>query len=153
MQKLRMVAILSAVLLVSLPAVPLCGADSASGDAEAKPGLTGNWEIYETKEPGKPYRKGYKGRPFVSKGHNAFTLVLQYRKDGTFRRISRHGGSETVQGGKWTLSGHELRQRSKGKRGEEIMYLRFEGPNQYTSIEVFEETKDPGLFAKFKRIR
>ena len=34
---------------------------------------------------------------------------------------------------------------------EEIMYVRFDDPNQYTSIEVFEDTHDPGLFAQFKR--
>lgn len=151
MSDIRMVAILAAVFLVSFQAAPSYGEKTSHGKAKA--GLIGNWEIYETKEPGKPYKRGYKGRPFVSRGPNAFTLVLQYRKDGTFRRISRCGKNEAVQSGKWVLSGHELRHRPTDLRGEEIMYVRFEGPNQYTSIEVFEETKDPGLFAKFKRIR
>ena len=151
MHEIRMLAMLAAVFLVSFQVVPLHAEQAMHGTSKA--GLIGNWEIYETKEPGKPYKKGYKGRPFVSRGPNAYTLVLQYRKDGTFRRISRCGDNEIVQDGKWVLSGHELRHRPTDMRGEEVMYVRFEGPNQYTSIEVFEETKDPGLFAKFKRIR
>jgi hypothetical protein len=149
--EIRMVAVMAAVFLVSFQAVPLYAQKAT--DEEAGAGLIGNWEIYETKAPGKPYKKGYKGRPFVSRGPNAFTLVLQYRKDGTFCRISRCGKNEVVQRGKWVLSGHELRHRPTDIHGEEVMYIRFEGPNQYTSIEVFEETKDPGLFAKFRRIR
>ncbi len=114
--------------------------------------LTGKWEISETKEPGKPYRKGYKGRPFVSKGPNAYTIEVHYNPDGTFKRISRIGQKEIVSTGKWTLQGHELRQAQKGSDEEEIIYIRFDGPNQYTSIEVFEETTDPGTFARYKRI-
>jgi hypothetical protein len=30
--------------------------------------------------------------------------------------------------------------------------VRFDGPNQYTSTEVYENTPDPGLFAQFKRV-
>jgi hypothetical protein len=32
------------------------------------------------------------------------------------------------------------------------MYLRFDNKDQYTSIEVFESSADPGLFAQFKRV-
>lgn len=114
--------------------------------------LTGKWEIFETKEPGKPYRKGYKGRPFVSKGPNAYTIVVHYNPDGTFKRISRIGDQEFVSTGKWTFQGHELRQAQKGVDEEEIIYIRFDNPNQYTSIEVYEKATDPGTFARYKRI-
>lgn len=113
--------------------------------------LVGTWEIFETKEPGKPYLQSYKGRPFVSKGPNAFTLFLEYRNDGNFRRISRIGDNQTVEDGIWKLDGHELRHKRNGSWAEEIMYVRFDNKDQYTSTEVFEETGDPGLFAKFKR--
>ncbi|MGB6064559.1 MAG: hypothetical protein WBG50_07100 [Desulfomonilaceae bacterium] len=118
--------------------------------AESKK-LVGVWEIYQTKEPGKPYRQAYKGRPFVSNGVNAFTLILEYRDDGTFRRISKIGKDEKVQDGTWKLSGSELRHKRNGESEEEVMYLRFDNPNQFTSIEVFEDTPDPGLFAQFRR--
>jgi hypothetical protein len=75
--------------------------------------LIGRWEIFETKEPGKPYLSSYKGRPFVSRGANAFTLILEYSYDGTFRRIARVGNDETVEEGTWRLSGHELRHKRK----------------------------------------
>jgi hypothetical protein len=114
--------------------------------------LIGRWEIFETKEPGKPYLSSYKGRPFVSKGANAFTLILEYNNDGTFRRIARAGDSETVEEGTWRLSGHELRHKRKRATEEEIMYIRFDGRDRYISTEVFEETSDPGLFAKFQRL-
>lgn len=113
--------------------------------------LVGAWEIYQTKEPGKPYLQAYKGRPFVSKGPNAFTLFLEYKSDGKFRRISRIGDAQTVEEGSWRLNGHELRHKRNGSYVEEIMYLRFDNKDQYTSTEVFEETGDPGLFAKFRR--
>ncbi|MCX5872031.1 MAG: hypothetical protein NTY51_02190 [Deltaproteobacteria bacterium] len=113
--------------------------------------LIGRWEIFETKEPGKPYLSSYKGRPFVSRGANAFTLILEYSNDGTFRRIARVGNNETVEEGTWRLSGHELRHKRKGAIEEEIMYIRFDGKDRYISTEVFEETSDPGLFAKFRR--
>lgn len=113
--------------------------------------LVGKWEIYETKEPGKPYVQSYKGRPFVSRGANAFTLILQYNSDGSFKRISRVGDNETVEEGTWVLSGHELRHKRKGVSEEEVIYLRFDDKNHYTSTEVFEDTSDPGLFAKFRR--
>lgn len=113
--------------------------------------LVGGWEIYQTKEPGKPYLQSYKGRPFVSRGPNAFTLFLEYRSDGKFRRISRIGENDSVEEGVWRLNGHELRHKRTGSSVEEIMYLRFDNRDQYTSTEVFEETGDPGLFAKFRR--
>ncbi|MBI5248438.1 MAG: hypothetical protein HY912_02990 [Desulfomonile tiedjei] len=151
----RMVFILSAgfVLSVLLPAIyaqdlkktPQQKLDPASGR------LVGTWEIFRTKEPGQPYRDGYKGRPFVHKGPNAFTLIMEYHDDGTFKRVSRVGGNDTVQNGNWKLSGNELRHLRKGSIDEEIMYLRFDSTNQYTSIEVFESSADPGLFAQFKR--
>ena len=115
--------------------------------------LVGTWEIIRTKEPGKPYVQGYKGRPFVSKGANAYTLILEYRKDGTFRRISRIGDNETIQEGTWVLSGHELRHKRHGANRDEVMYIRFDNRDQYTSLEVFEDTLDPGLFAQFQRVR
>lgn len=115
--------------------------------------LVGVWEIFQTKEPGKPYRSGYSGHPFVSKGPNAFTLFMDYRKDGTFRRVSRIRGKEVVQEGTWKLSGHELRHKRKGARDEEVMYLRFDDPDRYTSLEVYEATTDPGLFAQFRRVK
>lgn len=113
--------------------------------------LVGVWEISQTKEPGKPYRQEYKGRQFVSRGVHAFTLILEYRDDGTFRRVSRVGNDEKIQDGVWKLSGSELRHKRNGALDEEVMYVRFDNPNQYTSIEVFEDTTDPGLFAQFKR--
>ncbi len=114
--------------------------------------LVGRWEIYEAKEPGKPYLGSYKGRPFVRKGPNAFTLILEYNSDGGFKRIARVGETETVEQGTWQLAGHELRHKRKGASQEEVMYIRFDDKNHYTSTEVFEDTSDPGLFAKFRRI-
>lgn len=125
--------------------------DARHGQETANTLLLGTWEIYETKEPGKPYLKSYKGRPFVSKGPNAFTLFLEYKNDGKFRRISRIGENQTVEEGAWKLDGHELRHKRLGSIAEEVMYLRFDNREQYTSTEVFEETGDPGLFAKFRR--
>ena len=151
-----MIVLLSAGFLASLFLPPIYALEDSG---QSKPTLNkdaaklvGTWEITRTKEPGKPYRKGYKGRPFVSKGANAFTLIMEYRKDGTFRRLSRIGSSETVQDGHWKLSGHELRHRRSESRSEEVMYLRFDKPTQYTSIEVYEDTPDPGLFAQFHRV-
>jgi hypothetical protein len=125
---------------------------------QQKPGgptgrLVGVWEIYKTKEPGKPYIAAYKGQPFVSQGPNACTLIIEYRSDGTFKRTSRIGNKDTVHEGVWTLDGKELRHKRKGSAEEEVMYLRFDGSNQYTTLEVFEDTLDPGLFAQFKRIQ
>ena len=114
--------------------------------------LVGRWEIYETKEPGKPYLESYKGRPFVRKGPNAFTLILEYNSDGGFRRIARVGDAETIEQGTWRLVGHELRHKRKGASQEEVIYIRFDDKNHYTSTEVFEDTSDPGLFARFRRI-
>jgi len=143
--------------LVSLFLPPIYALDDTSAN---KPSvgkdaskLVGVWEIAKTKEPGKPYLPSYKGQPFVTRGANAFTLILEYRKDGTFRRLSRIGGAENVQDGSWILSGHELRHRRSGSPADEVMYVRFDRPNQYTSIEVYEGTSDPGLFAQFSRSR
>ena len=113
--------------------------------------LVGVWEVFQTKEPGQPYKASYRGQPFVNKGPHAFTLVMEYRKDGTFRRTTRVGTTETVQEGTWKISGHELRHDRPGALEEEIMYIRFDGPDQYTSIDVYEGTPDPGLFGRFKR--
>ncbi len=115
--------------------------------------LVGTWEIYQTKEPTKPYKASFKGHPFVSRGPNAFTLFLEYKSDGTFRRISRIGSQETIEEGTWKFSGNELRHHRKGATEQEVLYVRFDNPNQYTSVEVYEQTPDPGLFAQFRRVQ
>jgi hypothetical protein len=115
--------------------------------------LVGVWEIFQTKEPHKPYEQGYKGRPFVNKGPQAFALIIEFRQDGTFRRLSRVGPSETVKDGTWKYSCNELRQQMQGAKQEEVMYIRFDNPNQFTSIEVYEDSADPGLFAQFRRVQ
>lgn len=115
--------------------------------------LVGKWEVSHTKEPGQPYKPSYRGQPFVSSGPNAFTLIMEYRKDGTFRRVTRVGKDETVQEGTWTLVGHELRHDRPGALEAEIMYIRFDGPDQYTTVDVYEGTPDPGLFGRFKRVK
>jgi hypothetical protein len=130
----------------------ICATDVCGADGKNRPQLAGKWEIYQAKEPGKPYRKGYRGRPFVSKGPNAYTIVVQYKPDGTFKRVSRIGKNEKIDQGHWELEGSELRQKQKGRSNEEVIYIRFDGPDHYTSIEVFEETSDPGTFARYKRI-
>lgn len=127
-------------------------ADKKSALAEEAAKLVGVWEILATKEPGQPYRNGYKGRPFVEKGPHSFMLIMDYRDDGTFRRLSRIGEAETMHEGTWELAGHELRHKRKGSSEQEVMYLRFDNPDQYTSTEVYEGTSDPGLFAQFKRV-
>lgn len=154
----RAVAMILAGFVLSLVLPPIYAQEKKT---ENKPALSqeaarivGTWEIVNTKEPGQPYRTGYKGRPFVTKGPNAYTLILEYQGDGTFRRISRIGDHpDKVQEGTWRLAGHELRQLRKGKSEPEVIYVRFDGPNQYTSIEVYETTPDPGLFAQFKRVQ
>jgi hypothetical protein len=151
----RMVMVLCAAFFLSLFLPSIYALEEKKPDAQQpdlpQEQLVGVWEIAQTKEPGKPYREGYKGMPFVSRGANAFTLVLEYRKDGTFRRTSRIGEKETIQDGTWKFSGHELRHHRMGARDEEVMYVRFDNPDQYTSLEVFEATSDPGLFAQFRR--
>lgn len=137
---------LSMALLFDLPR-------ALAADGKNRPKLTGKWEIHQAKEPGKPYRKGYRGRPFVSEGPNAYTIVVQYNPDGTFKRISKVGGKKIVDKGEWQLQGSELRQRQEGDTNEEVIYIRFDTPDQYTSIEVFEATHDPGTFARYKRIK
>ncbi len=138
-------------------AIVLCLVSSTSGQnkqSETNDQATrilGTWEIFQIKEPGQTYRQGYKGRPFVPKGPNAFTLLMEYRTDGTYRRISRVGATEIVHEGKWSINGHELRHQRKGNLPDEVMYIRFDGSDKFTSIEVFEQTTDPGLFAQFRR--
>ncbi len=153
----RMVFLVVAGFLLSLflpPIYALEQKNTGKPDADqASAQLVGSWEIARTKVPGKPYTEGYQGRPFVSKGANAFTLVLEYRGNGTFMRLTRIGDNETVQEGTWKLSGHELRHRRNGAQEDEVMYLRFDSPDSYTSTEVFEGSADPGLFAQFKRIQ
>jgi hypothetical protein len=153
----RMVMVFLAAFFLSLFLPSIYALEEKKPDAHQlvsqQERLVGVWEIAQTKEPGKPYREGYRGLPFVSKGANAFTLVLEYRKDGTFRRTSRIGDKETIQDGTWKFSGHELRHRRTGARDEEVMYVRFDNADQYTSLEVFEGTSDPGLFAQFRRTK
>jgi hypothetical protein len=149
----RMVLLLCAGCLAVLMSAPLYATEVSYQPQQTSYRIIGNWEIYQTKEPGKPYRKGYNGRPFVSGGPNAFTVLMHYRPDGTFRRVSRVGKNETVHDGKWLLSGHELRHVRNGGRDQEVIYVRFDNPNEYTLIEVFEDTQDPGLFARFKRVK
>lgn len=150
---LKRVAILAAtgmlILGLSLPA----WCEPQQGRPPGRDQLIGRWEIVETKEPGKPYRPGYKGRPFVKNGANAFSLIVEYRKDGTMRRISRKGPRDLVEEGAWTMSGHELRQKMKGSPLQEVIYIRFDSPHEYTFIEVYEESPDPGLFARFRRVQ
>lgn len=151
----RVALIVFASIILSLSMPPIYAQE---GKPIKKPAINGEsaklvgiWEISQTKEPGKPYRQAYKGRPFVSKGVHAFTLILEYRDDGTFRRISRIGNDEKIQDGQWKLAGSELRHKRTGSLEDEVMYVRFDDPNHYTSIEVFEDTSDPGLFAQFAR--
>lgn len=149
----RLVALLFvSVVFLSAPAFIL-GNDPKKvlpGDEEK---MIGAWEIVRTKEPGKPYRSGYQGRPFSRKGANAYTVIIEYRKDGTFRRTARFGSKEVVHEGVWSLNGHELRLKPKKKPGEEVLYIRFDEPNRCTFIEVYEEASDPGIFAQFRKIR
>jgi hypothetical protein len=142
-----LIALLSALLIA-----PARGQEKSKSSSDQAAKLVGRWEIFKTKAPGEPYKQGYKKRPFVSSGPNAFTLVMDYRQDGTFRRVSRIGPAETVHEGQWNLSGHELRQRSTGARDEEVIYVRFDGGGELTLVEVFEGSQDPGLFASFKRV-
>jgi len=149
-----MVALSSASMIAAEKSLsPTFGAEKkrqAANEEAAR--LVGRWQIHMTKEPGKDYRDAYKGRPFVPVGPHSFSLVGEYRPDGTFRRVSRVDGAETVDEGFWTLKGRELRQKRIGGQGEEVLYLRFDGADQFTSIEVYEQTPDPGLFAQFRRL-
>ncbi len=149
-KRLTMTMLLAVVMSFLFP--PIYAQDNKPAIDKESSQLVGRWEIYETKEPGKPYLESYKGRPFVRKGPNAFTLILEYNSDGGFKRIARVGETETVEQGTWRLAGHELRHKRKGASQEEVMYIRFDDKNHYTSTEVFEDTSDPGLFAKFRRI-
>ena len=152
-----------ASLMIALGSGPIIAAEkslSPTSGAEKKrqaaneeaARLVGRWQIYMTKEPGKDYRDAYKVRPFVPVGPHSFILFVEYRPDGTFRRVSRIDGAETVDEGLWTLKGHELRKKRVGGQGEEVLYLRFDGADQFTSIKVYEQTPDPGLFAQFRRL-
>ncbi len=156
MSMMRTLLLVFSGLLLSVLLPPLYAqqdkAQSPPAVEQAAAPLVGVWEITQTKEPGKPYRSSYKGHPFVSRGPNAFTLIMEYHKDGTFRRIARVGAKDDVQEGKWKLVGNELRHHRTGSNEDEVMYVRFDGPDQYTSTEVYEGTPDPGLFAQFKRI-
>jgi hypothetical protein len=145
--------IVGAVILCLWYVQPVCSQETRPTVDKDTGRLVGRWAIAQTKEPGKPYLDSYKGRPFVAQGPNAFCLIMEYRNDGTFRRISRVGASETVQEGSWKLSGHELRQKHKDSPGDEVIYVRFDSPDQFTIIEVHEDMSDPGLFARFKKIQ
>ncbi len=148
----RVVALLFvSVVFLSAPSFSLGNDPKQALPGEDKK-IVGAWEIVRTKEPGKPYRSGYQGRPFSRKGANAYTMIIEYRKDGTFRRIARFGSKEVVHEGVWSLNGHELRLKPKKKRDEEVLYIRFDEPDRFTSIEVYEETSDPGIFAQFRKI-
>ena len=152
-------------LLAAIALIVFTGATTLSTYAQQQPSkkspsraplaarLVGTWEVSHTKEPGQPYKTSYRGQPFVTKGPNAFTLIMKYNKDGTFRRITRVGTTETIHDGTWKLSGHELRHDRPGALEEEIKYIRFDGPDQYTTVEVYEGTPDPGLFGRFKRVK
>jgi hypothetical protein len=152
----RIILLLFSGLLLSMLLPPLYAqqdkAQKPPAVEKAVSPLVGVWEITQTKEPGKPYMRSYKGHPFVSRGPNSFTLIMEYHKDGTFRRIARVGGKDEIQEGKWQLKGNELRHTRNGSHEDEVMYVRFDSPNQYTSTEVYEGTPDPGLFAQFRRI-
>jgi hypothetical protein len=152
-RRVALVLCAGAILSLSMPPIYAQEAKHSQKAALSQESrkLVGVWEIAQTKEPGKPYRQAYRGRAFVSRGVHAFTLILEYRDDGTFRRIRRIGNDEKIQEGTWKLSGNELRHKRSGAYEEEVMYMRFDDPNHYTAIEVFEDTPDPGLFAKFTR--
>lgn len=141
-------ACIAVVILLLL----VCGPALARQERNSQKPLVGRWQIVATKEPGKPYREGYKGRPFVTKGPNAFTLIMEYNEDGTFRRITRIGDTETVHKGEWSLDNHVLHQRRQDRRSAEVIYVRFDDPNHYTITEVYEGTPDPGIFARFRRL-
>ncbi len=155
MSLLKFLLIICTGLILSLVLPPLHSQQNRPAPEldKAAAALIGVWEIAQTKEPGRPYQNSYKGHPFVSKGPNAFTLIMEYRKDGTFRRIDRIAGKDDIHEGKWKLVGNELRHQRVGSSEDEVMYLRFDGPNQFTSTEVYEGTPDPGLFAQFRRIQ
>jgi hypothetical protein len=112
----RIILLLFSGLLLSMLLPPLYAqqdkAQKPPAVEKAVSPLVGVWEITQTKEPGKPYMRSYKGHPF----------------------------------------GNELRHTRNGSHEDEVMYVRFDSPNQYTSTEVYEGTPDPGLFAQFRRI-
>ena len=152
--RIALIVVTGFVMSVILPPLYAQQDKAQKGPAidKAAEQLVGTWEIYQTKEPTKPYMASFKGHPFVSRGPNAFTLLLEYKSDGTFRRISRIGSQETIEEGTWKFSGNELRHQRKGATEQEVLYVRFDNPNQYTSVEVYEQTPDPGLFAQFRRV-
>lgn len=152
--KLRHATMIVLVAVMMASVLP-CQADKPTKKSDADPAerLVGRWELFMTKQPGKPYERGYKGRPFQFQGQDAFALVMDFKKDGTVTRVMRTGSKGTRQKGTWSLDGKELRQSWEGSSQEEVIYLRFEGPDEYTIVEVYEETPDPGLFARFRRLR
>jgi hypothetical protein len=145
-------ALIFAVFCLSFASSSIGKGQDATKPDKASAQLLGMWEIHMIKEPGKHYRRSFKGRPLVAKGPHAFTLIIEYREDGSFKRTTRVGETETIQEGKWSLAGHELRQTRQGNLPDEVMYVRFDGPNKFTSIEVYEGCSDPGTFAQYKRI-
>jgi len=152
---MRLLVLVCAGFLLNLFLPPLYALEDK---ASPEPGLdadsaklVGLWEIMRAKEPGKPYLTGFQGRPFVTKGPQAYTLILDYRPDGTFRRLCRVGDKDIIQEGRWKLSGHELRHKEKRKHDEEVIYIRFDNAEQYTSTEVYEDSPNPGLFAQFRK--
>jgi hypothetical protein len=150
------IVVVSSILALSYLVIAAAQPRTAAGAGMPEPEalrLVGVWEVVQTKAPGEPYKPSYKGQPFETKGATAFILRMEYRKDGTFRRITRVGATETVQEGTWQISGHELRQVRNGAAEDEVMYIRFDTPDQYTSVDVYEGTPDPGLFGRFKRIK
>jgi hypothetical protein len=143
-----------AVLVLSLDLFPIYAQQGQpSANANAGNTLVGRWEIYQTKVQGRPYLKQYKGRPFVSIGPNAFTVIYEYGPDGSFKRITRIDGRDTEETGKWVYSGSEMRLQLDKGRIEEVFYVRFDDPKQITVVEVYEDTTDPGIFAQFRRIK
>jgi hypothetical protein len=114
--------------------------------------LVGKWELFEAKEPGQPYRPSLRGRAFSPNGPEAFALVVEYRADGTFCRVTREGEKQRIEQGTWTLEGHELRLISPRGVTQAVVYVRLDQPDRFTAIEVHEETLEPGLFVRFRRV-
>jgi hypothetical protein len=113
--------------------------------------LVGTWEVCEAKEPGQPYRPSVRGRCFSSGGPEAFGLVIEYRHDGTFSRLTRDGSRQHIDHGTWSLSGHELRLASPQGAMQAVLYVRLDDLDRFTAVEVHEETPEPGLFVRYRR--
>lgn len=149
----RFFLIICAAFVLSIVLPPIHAQEDLKNKQDSSDQLVGVWEIYRVKEPGKPYGQGFQGVPFVNKGPNAYTLLMEYKSDGTFKKTSRRGNSEMVEDGAWKLTGNELRQKRRGLLEEEVLYLRFDDNNHYTSTEVFENSANLGIFVQFQRIR